>query len=103
MSKKSTDISLKQLKPLFHKAVRLTSRYAAILFFLLVASVYGFVLLRINILVSAQPSQSDIDAQTTTTAVPRVDPKVAEQLQNLQDNSVNVQTLFNDARNNPFQ
>jgi len=103
MSKKNTDISLRQLKPLLEKTTRAVSRYAAILFFLLVSGVYGFVLLRINTLVNAQPSQSDIDAQSTTTAVPRIDPKVAEQLQNLEDNSVNVQTLFNNARNNPFQ
>lgn len=103
MSDKKTDISLKQIKPLLAKTAHLGSRYAAILFFLLVSAVYGFVLLRINTLVNAQPSQSDIDAQTTSTPVPRVDPKVAEQLQSLEDNSVNVQTLFNDARNNPFQ
>lgn len=78
-------------------------RYSTILFFVLVAAVYGFIVLRINLLSSAQPSQSDIDAQTTSTPVPRIDPKVAEQLQQLKDNSVNVQTLFQEARNNPFE
>lgn len=101
--KKKSELSLKELRPLLYKALRLAGRYSAILFFLLITTVYGFVIMRINTLVNAQPSQSDIDAQTKSTAVPRVDPKVAEQLESLQDNSVNVQTLFNQARNNPFQ
>jgi hypothetical protein len=101
--KKKNELNLKQLKPLAIKSLAVLSRYSAILFFLLIALVYGFVILRINSLVNIQPSQSDIDAQSKTTAIPRVDPKVAEQLQSLEDNSVNVQTLFDQARNNPFQ
>ncbi len=85
------------------KAVSLVSRYAVVLFFVLVAGVYGFVILQINLLSSAQPSQSDIDAQVTATPVPRIDPKVAGQLEQLKDNSVNVQALFDQARQNPFQ
>ena len=107
MSKKRKDtnihMDLRQLRAVAEKSLHKLSRYAAILFFLLVAGVYSFILLRINTLVNAQPSQSDIDAQSTSTTIPRVDPKVAEQLEKLEDNSVNVQTLFNQARNNPFQ
>jgi hypothetical protein len=101
--KKKTELSLKQLRPMVAKSLKVLSRYSAIMFFLLIAIAYGFLVLRINSLVNIQPSQSDIDAQSKTPAVPRVDPKVAEQLQNLEDNSVNVQTLFDQARNNPFQ
>lgn len=104
MSKsKKNQVSLKELRPLVGKAVILLSRYTAILFFLLVAAVYGFVIMQINTLANVQPSQSDIDAQSKTAPVPRVDPKIAEQLESLEDNSVNVQTLFDQARNNPFQ
>lgn len=105
MSKKKqrSQVSLKELRPLLKKALGLAVRYSAILFFLLITSAYGFVIMRINTLVNAQPSQSDIDAQAKSTPVPRVDPKVAEQLEGLEDNSVNVQTLFDQARNNPFQ
>lgn len=90
------------LKSLGAKTVAKLSRYAAVLFIILIAGVYGFVVLRINTLSNAQPSQSEIDSQTTSTPVPRIDPKVADQLLKLEDNSVNVQSLFNEARNNPF-
>ena len=62
--------------------------YSLLVFLLFVALLYGFVLLRINSLGNAQT---------------HIDQTVVNQLQSLQDNSVSVQTLFNQARNNPFQ
>ena len=103
-AKKKTDIKLDaaSLRAVGNAIAKQFLRYAAILFFLLVAVVYGFVVLRINTLSNAQPSQSDIDAQTTTTPIPRIDPNTAKRLENLEDNSQNVQTLFDEARKNPF-
>ena len=104
---KSKDISIKldkaSLMTLGGTIGHFFVRYAVILFFVLVAGVYAFVVLQINTLSNAQPSQADIDAQTKSTTLPRIDPKIAEQLEQLEDNSVNVQTLFEQARNNPFQ
>ena len=96
-------INAESFKALGKKLAHGLSRYAGILIFVLISGVYGFVLLRINVLSNAQPSQEAIDAQTTAAPVPRIDPEVARQLEELEDNSVNVQTLFNQARNNPFQ
>jgi len=103
-AKKKTEIKLDaaSLRTAASAVVKQLLRYAPILFFLLVAIVYGFVVLRINTLSNAQPSQSDIDAQTTTTPIPRIDPNTAKRLENLEDNSQNVQTLFDEARKNPF-
>jgi hypothetical protein len=91
------------LKAFGRKAITSFSRYGAILFFVLIAGIYGFVILRINMLANAQPSQSEIDAQAAAAPVPSINPQVAQQLQKLEDNSVNVQTLFDQARSNPFQ
>ena len=78
-------------------------RYLAVWFILLIAAVYGFVLYNIQTAVTAEPSQSAIDAKVQSTATPHVDPEVVQQMQSLQDHSVNVQTLFNQARSDPFQ
>lgn len=77
--------------------------YLALWFVLLLAAVYGFVLYNIQAAVTAEPSQSSIDAKVQSTATPHVDSKVVEQMQSLQDHSVSVQTLFDQARSNPFQ
>jgi len=78
-------------------------RYSLLLFLAFVIVVYGFVLLRINNLSNAQPSEDAINSQVKAASIPHIDPDIVEQLQSLQDNSVSVKTLFNQARKNPFQ
>lgn len=97
------DLNLKSLGPQLMAAGKQLSRYAGILFFVLVAGVYGFVVLRINSLSSVQPSQDQVSTQAKATAIPKIDEKVVQQLESLKDNSENVQTLFDQARDNPFQ
>lgn len=94
------------LQSLVDKALELleqAKRYAALLFCLFLALVYGFVVYRVQVLNSSEPSPVDVATQARTASVPHIDPVVLKQLQQLQDNSVTVQTLFNEARSNPFQ
>lgn len=76
-------------------------QYRILLFFVLLAGVYSIILLRINTLSQAQPSATDVTVQTTQKSL-KVDPTVVEKIQQLQDNSVSVQSLFDQARQNPF-
>lgn len=76
-------------------------QYRILLFFVLLAGVYSIILLRINTLSQAQPSASEVTVQTTQKSL-KVDPTVVEKIQQLQDNSVSVQSLFDQARQNPF-
>jgi hypothetical protein len=78
-------------------------QYRLILFLLFVAAIYGFVFLRINTLNNAQPSSDAVAAQNNPIQASHIDKTVVKQLESLRDNSVNVQTLFEQARNNPFQ
>lgn len=77
-------------------------RYLPVLFGLLLFIIYGFLAYRVSTLNNAEPSPDDVTLQTKTVQVPSIDPKVISQLKNLQDNSVSVRALFNQARNNPF-
>lgn len=77
------------------------SAYRVFIFFLVVAGLYGYIIWRINVYSNAPPSTSEVTAQTT--AQPHIDPGTIEKIQNLQDNSVSVQSLFDTARQNPFQ
>lgn len=96
----NVNLDLKSLGSSLPALGKKLSKYASFGFFLLLAAVYGFMILRINMLSSAQPDPSEVtNAQISS---PHIDPKVADKLQSLKDNSVNVQTLFNDSRNNPF-
>jgi cell shape-determining protein MreC len=84
-------------------AVAEIRRFSLVLFIIFVALLYGFVLLRINNLGSAEPSPDSVTSQVQAARVPHIDESVVKQLESLQNNSVNVQALFNQARSNPFQ
>jgi hypothetical protein len=78
-------------------------RFSLLLFIAFVALLYGFVLLRVNSLSNAQPSGDSVTSQVQAAQVPHIDKSVVKQLESLHNNNVNVQTLFNEARSNPFQ
>lgn len=77
--------------------------YSFIIFLVFAAVLYGMVILKINELSDVQPSEEAIAKQVKSTKLPQIDEKVVAQLKALQDNSVSVQTLFTQARDNPFE
>lgn len=77
--------------------------YSLVLFLVFVVSIYGLVVWRVNALLTAQPTPDQISSQVKANSITKVDPAVVKQLQALRDNSVNVQVLFDQGRNNPFQ
>lgn len=78
-------------------------RYSFVIFLVFVAALYGFVLFRISALSNSQPSAEAVSSQLQAAQIPHIDQSVVNQLQSLQNNSVNVQALFNQSRSNPFQ
>jgi hypothetical protein len=95
--------SLESFMPQLLMIVDRLKRHAVLLFVLLLGVIYGFVLNKINAFSNVQPGTSQISAQVKTLSTPQIDPAIVNQLQNLKDNSVNVQALFDQARKNPFQ
>jgi hypothetical protein len=87
-----------QLQHTFKRLLRL--RVA--LFLLLVVIVYAFVIWRVDTLSNAQPPADVIASKLSSSKNPRIDQVTVDKITQLQDNSVNVQALFNQARQNPF-
>jgi hypothetical protein len=84
-------------------AVNIFRRYSFLIFLVFVAALYGFILFRVSSLDSEQPSTTAVSSQVQAAQIPHINQSVVNQLQSLQDNSVSVQALFNQARSNPFQ
>ena len=82
------------------KYVAPLKRYRVLLAILAVLGLYAYIVLQINTATSVSPSK-----ETSVSAVktPRLDTDLVDQLKQLEDNSVTVRTLFNEARTNPFQ
>ena len=101
MSKDLKDIDLSAAPQVLSQFGKHILRYRILLFVVFVALIYGFIGFRIFVLSDPNTDVSDVDSEVTS-LTPHIDVRVADQLQNLKDNSVNVQTLFDEARKNPF-
>ncbi|MGB4800171.1 MAG: hypothetical protein WBP03_01480 [Candidatus Saccharimonadales bacterium] len=75
----------------------------SLVFFVLLTTLYSIIVWRINVLSSATPTQAEVASAEQKVSRPKISNKTIEKLHSLEDNSVRVQALFNDARNNPFQ
>jgi hypothetical protein len=78
-------------------------RLRIVLFLLLVVLLYGFVMWRIQTLSTAEPDPKTIALQTSSTAKPSIDKALVEKIKQLESSNVTVQSLFNQARQNPFR
>ena len=90
-----------KLPPQLIAVFKQLARYRVILVLVAVAALYGYLIVQVNAAVNTEPNQDEIVAVKKKT--PHIDAETVKQLKQLQDNSVSVQALFNDARTNPFQ
>jgi hypothetical protein len=99
----SKDIKIKSLNPLpiLKKFYAKYGQHAVFGAIIVVLLLYVFVVLKINTLASAEPSADQ--KNVVTASVPKIDSKVINQIQSLENNNTQVHSLFEQARNNPFQ
>ncbi|HVX24347.1 MAG TPA: hypothetical protein VG992_03335 [Candidatus Saccharimonadales bacterium] len=102
MSKMPTKLSSQALLERSKELIASLGRYRLVLFVVLVAALYGLVLTRLNSLINTEPSDDAVTSQVQAARIPHIEPSVINQLQSLKNNSVSVQALFNQQRNNPF-
>lgn len=103
MKNANINLDLKSLLPLLKKGQRIFLKHAVFIVSLIVLLVYVFMVMRINGLAGAEPSD---DAETLALAqagVPRIDKKAIQQIQSLEQTNTQVKALFDQARSNPFQ
>lgn len=96
-------MNMMTLKAKFEHFLRACFKWRIPLFMLLLVIVYGFVVWRVQMLANVTPTQAQIDkAQTATATSPHINQADVDKIKQLQDNSVTVQGLFDQARQNPF-
>jgi hypothetical protein len=97
------DINLKFNPEKIKKLLKRTTKHATFAVTITVLLVGVFVVWQINKLASAEPTPEEQAAATSPTNLPKVDPKAISQIEKLEQSNVKVRSLFNKARNNPFQ
>jgi hypothetical protein len=103
MKKGKTTISLDTVLDKVVEQSKIVRKYSIAIFIVFIGILYGFLLFQISSLSNAQPTSEAVSGQVKAAQIPHINQSVVNQLQTLQNNSVNVQALFNQARNNPFQ
>ncbi|GAC1499702.1 MAG: hypothetical protein NVS1B10_02690 [Candidatus Saccharimonadales bacterium] len=100
---KMNKLDLQSLKHLAAGYIAKFVRYNLIIFIVFILALYGFLALRIKTLSDTMPTADAVNSQVKAAQVPHIDKDIVTQLESLQDNSVSVKALFDEARSNPFQ
>ena len=79
------------------------TKYLTLIFIVILLGMYSLLVFRINVLVSVEPTEDAINEKLQTVQRPKIDQSAVARIRQLQDNSVDVQALFKEARDNPFQ
>lgn len=87
-----------KLTPVFQFFARYVNLVVIIIFVL----IYSFLLVRINSLAASEPSDEAVAEKLEAVKRPRIDEAAATKMKQLESQNIQVQTLFNEARQNPF-
>lgn len=77
-------------------------KYTKLIFFVCLALVFGFLIASINSYSRLEPSEEAIAEKLTKVQRPKIDESALNKIQQLEDQNIEVQTLFKQARDNPF-
>jgi hypothetical protein len=99
----TTKIDLSTLGPRLKKLWRKFSGHLAFTAIVAVLLIYVLVVWRIGKLVTAEPPPEAVDSALAATSIPKIDQKIINQIQSLEQGNTEIHSLFNQARNNPFQ
>ncbi len=95
-------IDVKKYLDQLTKLANQAKKYLGFMFVLVLLGLCGFLVFRINQFSHSEPSQDAIDEKLNASQRPKFDQATLDKIQQLQDQNVQVQTLFQQARDNPF-
>lgn len=97
------DINIKQINSMISAGLARLKVYATFIFMISILLIYAFLIVRISVLTQAEPSETAVTEQTNTIKRLKLDQNSIDKIQQLEDQNIGVQSLFEAARENPFQ
>lgn len=94
---------IKKILAKVQPAIIFVRRYFVVIFVFIVICVYGFMVFQIKNYNLKEPTEEDVNAQLQVIKNPKVDQAAVDKILQLKDQNIQVQALFQQARNNPFQ
>lgn len=96
------NIDLKSILKKLKKALAKVQRYSVVIFIVILVGLYGYLTLQISSLATKEPSQVEVLEELGAVKRLRIDQDSIDKIQKLEDQNVVVQSLFENARDNPF-
>ncbi len=87
-----------KLKPL----VGVMQHYIVFAYFIALLLIFGFFVFRINQYAQQEPADDAVQEKLQTVKRPRLDKDVVIKIEQLESQNIEVQSLFDKARSNPF-
>ncbi len=96
------DLSVKELGGKIIAFGQKLRRYAVVLFVVVLVGMYSFLVFQVNSLADTEPTDEQVSEKLQTVKRPKIDQTAVDRLNQLQGQNVEVQSLFKQARENPF-
>ncbi len=97
------NIEVKNILPILKSKSQGLIRHGKFIFILVALSMSGFLVFQINRLTSMEPTPEQLTAQQELIKRPKIDQETINKIEQLEDQNIAVQSLFQAARDNPFQ
>ena len=83
-------------------ALALMKRFRFILIFIIFSTMYGYIMMQVTAINEQLPSEKQITDKVTASPRPKIEQELIDKITSLEQENVQVKTIFNDARQNPF-
>jgi hypothetical protein len=97
---KGLKLNTASIQALLSKTAKRYSKHAAFAAILVVLLVYILVVFKVNSLAKVEPAA---ETPANSNLIPKVNQKSIDRIQSLEQNNTEIHSLFEEARNNPFQ
>jgi hypothetical protein len=84
------------------KLLTLIKRFRFITIFVIFSLMYGYILVQVNAINQKAPSDKQVSDKVTALPQPKIDQGLIDKITSMEEESVQVKSIFSDARKNPF-
>lgn len=97
------NLDLKSLPTILNSVFKKLRRYTVFIFIIIILGLYVFLVYQIGQFSRVEADEDAVAEQLKTTPRLRIDQESIDKITQLQDQNISVQSLFKEARDNPFQ
>jgi hypothetical protein len=96
------NLEVKDIPKLLLPALKKIGRFFPFMFALIILGLYGFLILHVNQLMQVEVDDEDVEEIIRETAGLEIDRQAIEAIERLEDENIEVEAIFQEARDNPF-